>query len=258
MRRLPAAILLLSIAFAVIQKGDAAPIKVFAAASLTEAFNDIGKAYARIHPNDPVLFSFAGSPTLRTQIEQGAPVDVFASADMPNMDALVAQRLVARPVVFAENVMVVVTPASSTRVSKIGDLAQSGVRLVLAGPTVPAGRYAGEVLDKMTPSIAPDFAKKALANVVSRETSVKAVLAKVSLGEADAGFVFATDAAAAGDKVRVLRFPPRFNVIGQYPAATVKGASNASGGSSFISYVMSPPGQAILREHGFLTPPKSR
>ena len=250
--------LLLLLFSTVIKSSVAAPIKVFAAASLTEAFKVIGTAYATLHPDSPVSYSFAGSPTLRTQIQEGAPADVFASADHPNMDGLAAQHLVGAQRVFAENVMVVVVPADSQRIAKLGDLANAGVHVILAGPKVPAGRYAEEVLAKMTPGIQVNFAASVLGNVVSRETDVKAVLAKVELGEADAGFVFATDAVAAGKKVRTIPIPAEYNVVGEYPIAPVTGTADPADAESFIEFVLSPAGQSILRAHGFLSPPAEK
>ncbi|HEY3331624.1 MAG TPA: molybdate ABC transporter substrate-binding protein [Capsulimonadaceae bacterium] len=230
----------------------ASPIRVFAAASLTEAFRDIGVAYESKHPGDKVEFNFAGSPTLKTQIQQGAPVDVFASADLPNMQALVDAKVVNAPVVFTRNTLVIVTPPKDAAVKSPADLAKSGVKLVLAGQKVPAGHYADEVLTKMTPALGADFAEKTRQNTVSRESNVKAVLAKCILGEADAGIVFSTDARSAGRTVRVITIPTEYNVVAEYPIATITNADNRSGAASFVAFVLSKPGQAILKKYGFL------
>jgi molybdate transport system substrate-binding protein len=174
------------------------------------------------------------------------------------MDALAAERLVGAQHVFARNVMVIVVPANSSKVTLTSDLANHGIRLVLAGSKVPAGHYAEQILAKMTPGVEPNFAKKVLANVVSRETDVKAVLAKVALGEADAGFVFATDAVAAGPRVRTISIRPAYNVIGEYPIAALTSTRNPMGAASFINFVLSPDGQSILRAHGFMSPPAGK
>ncbi|MDR3707129.1 MAG: molybdate ABC transporter substrate-binding protein [Capsulimonadaceae bacterium] len=234
-------------------RADAADIRVFAAASLTEAFKAIGTAYERVDPFDHVDYSFGGSPTLRTQIQQGAQVDIFASADRPNMDVLTAAHLAGSPVIFARNTLVVIAPSSSTTVNRISDLAGNGVRVVLAGPKVPAGRYAEEILAKMTPGIASNFNKSVMANVVSREIDVKAVVAKVQLGEADAGIVFATDAIAAGSKVRTIPIPAKYNVTAEYPIAVLSSSTIPVIASKFIAFINSPAGQSILRAHGFLS-----
>jgi len=247
-------LLLLALLWTVAASSRAVPIRVFAAASLTEAFGDIGNAYLRLHRSDPPEYSFAGTPTLRTQVQEGALIDVFASADRQNMDALAAQHLVGPQQIFARNTMVVVVPAKSPRVIMINELSDKGVRVVLADTKVPAGHYAEQVLAKMTPGIQDNFAKRVLANVVSRETDVKDVLAKVALGEADAGIVFATDAAAAGKKVRTIPIRPEYNVIGEYPIAALTRSRNPRGADSFIRFVMSSDGQAILRARGFLSP----
>jgi molybdate transport system substrate-binding protein len=248
------AVLALAILCFAIACSQAVPIRVFAAASLTEAFKAGGDAYGKTYGGGPVEFSFAGSSTLRAQILEGAPVDVFASADHSNMDALAAKKLVGPQQIFARNTMVLVLPANSPRVRVLRDLANPGVRIVLAGSTVPAGHYAEQVLRKMTPAVEQDFSDKVLANVVSRETDVKAVLAKVALGEADAGFVFSTDAVAAGKKVKVILIRPKWNVIAEYPIATLTSSNNSAAAQGLIKFVVGPGGQKILRAHGFLSP----
>ena len=245
--------LLLALLWTVAASSQAVPIRVFAASSLTEAFGDIGAAYLRLHRSDPAEYSFAGAPTLRTQIQEGALVDVFASDDRQNVDALAAQRLVGPKQIFARNTMLVVVPAKSPRVIMINELSDKGVRVVLADTNVPAGHYAEQVLVKMTPGIQDNFAKRVLANVVSRVADVRDVLAKVARGEADAGIVFATDVTAAGQRVRTIPIRPEYNVIGEYAIAPLTRSRNPRGADSFIKFVMSSDGQAILRAHGFLS-----
>ena len=230
----------------------AATVRVFAAASLSEAFKEIGAAYQTAHPGDNVEFNFAGSPTLRTQIEQGAPADVFAAADSANMTTLSKEGLAAPSKVFAHNKLAVVAAANSRKVRYLQDIGNPGVTLVLADPSVPIGHYADDVLGKLAVAYTSDFVIKAQTNIVSRELNVKAVLAKVQLGEADAGFVYVTDAKAAGAAVKTINVPDKYNVVASYPIAPVKQPANAAGAASFVDFVMGTDGQAILRKFGFL------
>ncbi len=233
---------------------SAATVRVFAAASLTEAFQEIGAAYQKAHPGDTLEFNFAGSQVLRTQIEQGAPADVFASADTVQMDALRKGGLAAAPRVFAHNRLVVVTPAGHAKVRRLADLARPGMKIVVAGSTVPVGRYTTQVIAKMSAAglYGDDFAARVQANVVSQETNVRAVLSKVALGEADAGFVYVTDAETTPGKVRMLAIPTRMNVVATYPIAAVAKSGERAGAEAFVRLVLSPTGQAVLRKFGFL------
>ncbi len=165
-------------------------LSVFAAASLTEAFRDLGKSFESAHPGVIVSFNFAGSQQLREQLAQGAPGDVFASANTKEMDAAAAASLVAADSVkpFARNKLTVIYPRKGpTRVASLADLGKAGVKLDLADPAVPVGRYTMQMLNRMSqdPAFGADFQAKVLANVVSREDNVKSVLSKVRLGEAD-------------------------------------------------------------------------
>jgi molybdate transport system substrate-binding protein len=245
------AIAVAALLFAAPLSAHAATIRVFAAASLTESFKEIGAAYQAAHPGDTVEFNFAGTPTLKTQIEQGAPADVFASADKATMSDLGKESLTSPSKTFAHNKLIIVAPPKSKRVSRITDIAMAGVNLVLAGETVPAGRYALQSINKMGTEYGSDFVIKTGLNIVSHETDVKAVLAKVQLGEADAGFVYATDAKAAGDKVKTVNIPDKFNVIAEYPIALVTRTPNETAATGFVQFVLGPDGQAILRKYGF-------
>lgn len=233
---------------------------VFAATSLAEPFAEIGAQFERERPGVRVAFSFAGSQQLRAQIAQGAPADVFASADEAQIDrARAAGLVVPETPIFARNRLVVVTPASgSARVVELADLARPGLKVVLAQSEVPAGAYAREALSRLAadPRYGRDFAERVAANVVSEESNVKQVLAKVQLAEADAGWVYATDvtpAALAGPRaVRTVEVPDRYNVLASYPIGVVAGTRQPELARAFVAYVLSEPGQTALRRHGFL------
>jgi molybdate transport system substrate-binding protein len=188
---------------------------------------------------------------LRLQIEQGAPADVYAAADRAHAAALVEAGLLEPPRVFARNALVVAVPARGARVVALADLARPGVRVVTGAPAVPAGRYAAEALQRLEAAggLGPGFAARVRANVVSEETNVRAVLSKVVLGEADAGIVYATDAAAAGAAVRALELPA--DVLAAYPLGVVRGAADRPAAVAFVEMVLAERGQAILRRHGF-------
>ena len=232
-------------------------LTIFTAASLTEAFKEMGANIEQANPGTKVLFNFAGSPTLRTQLAQGARADVFASADEPNMQG--AQKdgsIASEPRLFVRNQLVVIVPAANPgQVMRLQDLAKPGVKLVLTNKEVPVGNYSRQALTKMSQDTAfgPEFATRVLANLVSEETNVRQVVAKVQLGEAHAGIVYSSDVTpAVRGAVQMLSIPDAFNVIAHYPIAVVREASNAAGARAFIDYVLSPAGQAILTKHGFL------
>jgi molybdate transport system substrate-binding protein len=232
-------------------------ITIFSAASLTDAFKEMANQIAQANPSAKLTFNFAGSPTLRTQLAQGARADVFAAADEPNMEG--AQRdgtISGEPQTFARNLLVVIVPANNRAdINTLPDLAKAKVKLVLTNKDVPVGNYARQALEKMSrePGFGKDFSTRVLGNLVSEETNVKQVASKVQLGEADVGIVYSTDVTPAIRlAVRVIGIPPEFNVIAKYPIAAVKGARNAGGARAFIEYVLSPAGQAVLARHGFL------
>jgi molybdate transport system substrate-binding protein len=229
-------------------------LRVFAAASLTESFLEIGGIFEAAHPGGKVEFNFAGSQVLRTQIEQGAAADVFASADRVDAAALETNGLLNAPQIFARNFLVVVIPADGARVRNLFDLAKPGVKIVVASRSAPVGRYTDETLGEMAAcaSFGSEYRRRVEDNVVSRETNVRAVLAKVSLGEADAGFVYRTDVAPGAKKLRVLAIPDSLNVVAEYPIAVVAGASSPDLGRAFIQIVLSSEGQGALRRHGFI------
>jgi molybdate transport system substrate-binding protein len=192
-------------------------LTVFAAASLTDSFKDIGKAFEAVNPGSKVAFNFAGSQALRAQIEQGARADVFASADTKNMDPLKTENLLGSDSqIFTRNVLTVIIPkANPAGIKTLQDLTKPGLKLVFEDASVPAGNYTLQILDKLSadPTYGADFKTKVLANVVSKETDVKAVVSKVSLGEGDAGVVYTTDAQVAADKLSTIAIPDKYNVI---------------------------------------------
>jgi len=233
--------------------GNLATVKVFAAASLTEAFPEIAAAFEKAHPGTKVELNLAGSQVLRTQIEQGARADVFASADRAHAEALQAASLLGPTAVFARNRVVVVVPKHDATIARLQDLAHPGMKIVVGGPTVPVGRYTTQVLARLNAGglLGDDFQARVQANVVSQEANVRAVVAKVGLGEADAGFVYATDAAASADRVAVIDIPDRYNVVAEYPIGVVARSAAAEAAQAFVASVRSAEGQAILRKHGF-------
>jgi molybdate transport system substrate-binding protein len=232
-------------------------LTIFAAASLADAFKEMAAEIEQAHPGTKLTFNFAGSPTLRTQLAQGARADVFASADEPNMYGAEKDGTISgEPRIFARNLLVVVVPADNRAgINTLQDLAKPKLKLVLTNKDVPVGNYARQALDKVSqdPAFGDDFARRVLANLVSEEANVKQVASKVQLGEADAGIVYSTDVTQAmRSAVWVIEIPPEFNVTAKYPMAAVKGTRNESGARAFIEYVLSPAGQAILTRHGFL------
>lgn len=229
-------------------------LTVFAAASLTSAFGEIGKAFEAANPGVTITFNFGGSQTLRTQIEQGAQADVFASANAKEMDALVTGTLVSTDAakVFLTNQLVVILPAKNPAGLKtLADLSKPGLKLVLAAKEVPAGNYALQIIDKLDKSIGAGFKDKVLANVVSYENDVKQVVAKVQLGEADAGIVYVSDSVAAPE-LQKIDINAEDNVIAKYPIAALSKSSNPALAQAFIAYVLSEAGQATLKKWGFL------
>jgi len=221
-------------------------INVFAAASLTDAFTRVYDEYAKSNARVRFIFNFGSSSTLATQITNGAPADLFASADQANMQKIVDAMLTdGTPTAFATNRLeIAVLPGNPKKISSLADLARSDVILVLAAPTVPAGKYALEALSKTGVSAKPQ----------SQEVDVRAVLNKVSLGEADAGIVYVTDVKSAGGRVTGVAIPEEQQVLARYPIAVVKSSKNAELAHGFMDYVLSPAGQNVLAEFGFAKP----
>ena len=220
-------------------------ITVFAASSLSAAFTTIGADFQKSHPRTLVQFNFAGSSTLVGQIQQGAIGDVFASADQANMLKLIDSGFTAEsPIVFAHNDLeIVVGKGNPKHITSLADLARSGSVVVLCAPAVPCGRYAAEALQKAGVRVKP----------ASQEADVKAVLSKVTLGEADAGIVYVTDVKAAGSAVEGVAIPPALNVVAEYPIVILKDSQNRALARAFVSYVLTD-GRPILARYGFTGP----
>ena len=221
---------------------EARPITVFAAASLSESFQELGKAFeAKTHAK--VTFSFGASSMLVTQVQQGAPADVLATADEATMAKVADQTDAPRP--FAHNRLeIAVEKGNPKQVAGLADLARGDLAVVLAAEQVPVGKYGRAALDKAGVTVTPK----------SLEADVKAVLNKVALGEADAGIVYATDVAAAAGKVTGVVIPDAQNVLATYPIAVVKKSAEASTAKAFADFVVSPEGRAVLARYGFAPP----
>ncbi len=263
MREVPGIALaaLFAVALAVPHAPRAAPepatLTVFAAASLSEAFADLGLRFERRHPGTAVRFNFAGSQQLAAQLEQGAPADVFAPADEQWMKFAAAEAGIAGPSpTFARNSLVVIVPRSNPgHIRGLADLGRPGIKLVIGDPAVPAGKYARQVIANLgaRPEFGAEFARRALANVVSEEENVKGVVGKVQLAEADAGIVYSSDLTPrVARRVRALAIPAAANVIAGYRIAVMTAARHPAAARAFLEFVRGREGQAILARHGFL------
>ena len=223
-----------------------ATITVFAAASLKKAFTEIGERFEADNPGDDVEFSFAGSADLATQLTQGAPADVFASADTANMDKVAQAGLLStEPVNFASNTLTIaVAPGNPTNITALKDLTRPGVSVVICAPQVPCGSATERVEQAGGVQLDP----------VSEESSVSDVLNKVTTGQADAGLVYATDVLAAGDKVTGVAFPESAGVVNTYPIGVLTQSANPEAARRFVDLVTSEAGQKALAAAGFAKP----
>lgn len=221
-------------------------VTVYAAASLTSTFERLGTEFEREHPDAEVKLSFGGSSDLVTQIREGAPADVFASADTATMDKLTADGLAAgTPRDFATNTLeIAVPPGNPAHITGLRDLAKPGVDLVVCAPEVPCGAATQAVAERAGVALDP----------VSQEQSVTDVLAKVTAGEADAGLVYVTDVRAAGDDVEGVEFPESAAVVNTYPIAAVEGSEHADLARQFVDLVLGETGRRVLTRAGFGTP----
>ena len=235
-----------------------AKLTVMAAASLLDAFDDLGAQFQASHPGVKVEFNFAGSQQLAQQIASGAPADVFASANQAQMDVAVKTGRIDNKLAknFAQNRLVVIFPGDNpAKLARLQDLARPGLKLVFAAKGVPVGQYSLDFLQKASqdPAFGAGFDASVLKNVVSYEDNVKAVLTKVSLGEADAGIVYTTDAAGASSaKVGELAIPDALNVIASYPIAPLQDSPHLALAQAFVDFALSVQGQATLEKYGFI------
>ena len=232
-------------------------LTVYAAASLTDAFQELGRTLEASHPGLTLRFNFAGSQQLALQLEQGAPADVFASADQRWMSYATEKHLIeGNATIFARNRLVAIVPRTNpARIERLQDLSRRGTKIVIAAEAVPAGKYSQEILRNLAgaPGFPPEYDRRVLANVVSQEENVKAVVAKVQLGEADAGLVYHSDVTRAVSRfVRVFEIADPYNVIAGYPIAVLKDARNPEAAGQFVELVAGDAGQQVLQRHGFL------
>jgi molybdate transport system substrate-binding protein len=221
-------------------------LTVFAAASLKATFTEIGARFEEAHPGTRVAFSFAGSSDLVAQLQQGAPADVFASADEANMAKATRDALTTgRPVDFATNTLeIAVPPGNPAKVASLRDLARPGVKVVLCAPVVPCGSAAARVEAAAGVDLRP----------VSEEQSVTDVLGKVAAGEADAGLVYVTDVRGARSSVQGVPFPESSGAVNTYPVAALKGSRNPALAAAFVQAVTGEPGRSVLARAGFGRP----
>ena len=230
----------------------ASEVVVFQAASLKDAFARLAKTFEEENAGVKVVTNAAGSQELRAQIEHGAAADVFASADRKHMDALVATGLVTSPVIFTCNEPVlVIRKGLLPPLETFAELPRAE-RIVAGAPEVPIGMYTAQILQRAASTLGPDFAARVRARIVSHELNVRQVLAKVTLGEADAGIVYRSDGPTARDKVRIIPIPPELNVAAEYPIAVLTAAPHPELARRWIDLVRSRAGASALREAGFL------
>jgi molybdate transport system substrate-binding protein len=231
-------------------------ITVFTAASLTGAFSEIGGIYENetdIH----AVFNFDGSQALRTQIENGAYADIFASANKKQMNALKNGGLMNNSsiVIFAKNKISLIVPKDNpAKIKSLSDLAKPGIKIVMGTKDVPVGDYALQIIDKLgnVSSYGQDYKTKVLSNVISQETTVNYVVTKVALGEADVGFAYVSDVTAdLAGKVDKIEIPDEYNIIAEYPLGLLKESEHPNECMEFMNLVMSDEGKAVLEKYGF-------
>ena len=228
-------------------------LTVYAASSLTDAFGELKDNFEEENSGTEVRLNFAGSSTLLTQLEQGAPADVFASADEAKMDAAVSDGLAEAPQTFARNRLTVIIPAGNPAgIESYRDLARPGITLVLAQDEVPVAQYAKESLTKANAVYARDFSERVLSNVASREADVKAAANRVAVGDADATIVYASDATLdLRERVEVIEIPEELNVVASYPIAFTEDAQSPELAQGWVDLVLSDEGQRVMEKWGF-------
>jgi len=243
---------LIAPSFARTARADQKELLVFEAASLKDAFAKLARRFEKEHPGVKVVANAAGTQELRAQVEHGATADVFASADRKHMDALAVEGLVVPAGVFTCNEpVVVVRRGLDLVIQSLADLPRAE-RIVIGTPEVPIGAYTLQILEKATKSLGADFPGRVQAKVASRELNVRQILAKVVLGEADAGIVYRSDAVSAAGKVPVVAIPSEANVTAEYPIAVLKKAVSPALARQWVELVSSRAGAQILGESGFV------
>jgi molybdate transport system substrate-binding protein len=234
-------------------------LTIFGAASLQDLLEAAKTAYESTHDGVTLVISTDSSAALETKIEQGAPADLFLSADTANPQKLVDKGLAAGEAVsFAGNELTIIVPTDNpARIESPADLADDGVRIIAAGDEVPITRYATQLVDRLAalPGYPSGFARSYASNVLSREENVKGIVAKIELGEGDAGIVYATDATPA-TSVRIIKVPPEASVQATYAAVIVKGSAHEGEAHAFLAWLTGPEGLSILQGLGFLPPPE--
>lgn len=232
-------------------------IVVFAASSLTDVLGEVKTTWEQRTPDVKVTINFGASSILRTQLEQGARADLFITADEQQMALAASHTLLAGPArTVASNRLVLIVPAKNPgRIAEVRDLARPGVRLVTTSDDVPIGHYTRTALASMdqSPEYGADFSSRVLANVVTQETNVRAVVAKIQLGEGDAAIVYSSDVTAGvREQLRVIAIPDQFNVVAKYPAALLAGSKHSADARALLGYLESTDGQATFQRFGFL------
>ena len=232
---------------------EEATLTVLAASSLTDAFRELEGTFEEQNEGVDVQTSFAGSSELLLQIQQGAPADVFASADEAKMDTALEESLVTEPEIFVRNRPVVIIPADNpARIEEFRDLAVAEAQIVLAEESVPISRYAEEVLENADAEYGGSFAQRVRDKIVSREANVRASANRVALGEADASFVYVSDVTEdIREQVRVIEIPAELNVVATYPIATIEGSQNPELAQAWLDLVLSDRGQDVLEKYNF-------
>jgi molybdate transport system substrate-binding protein len=229
-------------------------LTVLAASSLTDAFGQLAKTFEKQNPGTEVRTSFGASSEMLAQIQQGAPADVFASADQENVDTAVESGLVSeKPEIFVKNREVVMVPEDNpANIKSLRDVAKPDIKLVLAEDEVPAAEYAMEILQKANAQYGGGFEKDVLSNVVSREVDVRASVNRVTVGDADATFGYASDYTPdIRDRVKVVRIPPDLNIVATYPIAALEDARSPELAKKWVDLVTGKEGQRVLKEWGF-------
>lgn len=233
-------------------------LTVFTAGSLKGAFTEIASQYETAHPGTDVVLNIDGTQALRAQVEQGARGDVFASANTKHMNALVAEGFMKNGTVtgFLENRVTIALPLSNPGdIQEIGDLATPGEKVLIGTPEVPVGSYARQVLDNLAadPAYGEEFTDAVMANVISEETNVNNIIAKLLIGEADAGFTYTSDVVTPAycDKLTTIPIPDDYNIVARYPIGVLEETTHPEAAADFIAFVRSDTGGDILRTYGF-------